>query len=174
MRIDGRATPTTRLSSDTMKSAIDTIARVQPVRGEVVERGADDMRRSFRGVLCDRSLTRRAKKERSATVDGLRTEQDVRPVLVDVRRGLRGLRERVADAGVAAVVEREKELGLRREQAEEVRLRDACGLGDLERRRAVQAARGEDPLGCFEDRLATLVGGREGAGAGRGRAHGQV
>ena len=48
--MDGSAMPTTRLSSDTMNKAIDTIARVQPVRGEV----ADGTERSFRAWVCDR------------------------------------------------------------------------------------------------------------------------
>ena len=39
-RIDGSATPTTRLSSAVMKSAIETIARVQPGR----LREAEDIR----------------------------------------------------------------------------------------------------------------------------------
>src|SRR5882757_7716841 len=82
MRIDGSATPTTRLSSAVMKRAIETIARVQPRRGE-------EVMACVLSWLCDRSLTDSGKKRGSAAVLR-RAEQDVRPVGVGVLGAHRG------------------------------------------------------------------------------------
>src|SRR5690349_7454612 len=65
-----------------MKSAIETIARVQTVLRFVEV--AEVMAWSPGSWLCDWSLTERAIKERSAAVDLRRAEQHLRPVRVDL------------------------------------------------------------------------------------------
>src|SRR4029450_9293202 len=58
--------------------------------------------------------------------------------------------------GGAALEDREVELLLRREEAEDVRLRDARPLCHVGGRRARVAVRGDLLDGCVEDRLSSL------------------
>ena len=78
-------------------------------------------------------------------------------------RALGGLRERLSHDLEATLGNRDEEVGLGREEPEQVRVRDAGLLCDLLRWRAVQAPPGE-PLGChLHHDLAALVGADAGA-----------
>jgi len=71
--------------------------------------------------------------------------------------------ERVAEAAADGC---DVELLLRPEEAEEVRLGDACALRDVLGRRAFEAAVGELDEGRVEDRVLALGGGEAGVGRG--------
>ena len=78
--------------------------------------------------------------------------------LARARRRRPSARNVVGDALEGAVRDRQEERLLGAEQAHDVRLRDACALGDAVGRRAVEATARELDRGCRRDLRAPLVG----------------